>query len=58
MTIVDNADLSLEDFRMFYILALDEVMQSDHSWESFDTPIVLDDRSEMTINISELVKRG
>ncbi len=52
-----NIDLTLEDFRMFYILALDEVMQSPHEWESFNAPTVLDDRSEMTIKISDLVKK-
>lgn len=42
---------------MLYVTLLDEIMDSPHEWEDFHTS-TLDDRSEMTIEISELVKKS
>lgn len=43
---------------MMYVSLLDEIMQSPHGWENLTDQSYLDDRSEMTIQISDLVKKS
>ena len=47
-------ELQEEDCKMLYVTLLDEVMDSPHRWEEFTSAPVLDDRSEMSIKISDL----